>query len=228
MIVVRAWFSPPAWGWSADLLCALALSSVFPTRVGMVRSFGCSGPGWSRFPHPRGDGPSSEPTSQLHVGFSPPAWGWSVAHHGPRHARAVFPTRVGMVRGRNGASLPGCSFPHPRGDGPRYLARARRHETAFSPPAWGWSGELPDGDWLAGVFPTRVGMVREPRRALTTRGCFPHPRGDGPREVESSSATATFSPPAWGWSGSNRWRYSSVVVFPTRVGMVRNPRGSNA
>ncbi len=31
---------------------------------------------------------------------------------------------------------------------------------AFSPPAWGWSGQLKKG-WLhAQVLPTRVGMVR--------------------------------------------------------------------
>ena len=72
------------------------------------------------------------------------------------------------------------------------------------------------------VFPTRVGMVRlrVVRRVWATR--FPHARGDGPLGRQRLPPTMRFSPRAWGWSASPQTRPRRGLVFPTRVGMVRN------
>ena len=111
-------FSPRAWGWSVlksaapqgievlptrvgmvrcdSTFCGSML--VLPTRVGMVRSRrrcnsrrGCS-------PHARGDGPSIACAGGAGREFSPRAWGWSALIIMFTLARAVLPTRVGMVR----------------------------------------------------------------------------------------------------------------------------------
>ena len=111
-------FSPPAWGWSELEMLGITVHVVFPTRVGMVRTFRVH---WSYadcFPHPRGDGPMSHLERIKSLAFSPPAWGWSAMETLGVDDLTVFPTRVGMVRSRNQHQLTTCCFPHPRGDGP--------------------------------------------------------------------------------------------------------------
>ena len=94
----------------------------------------------------------------------------------------------------------------------------------FSPPAWGWSGfRLVDCTDKA-VLPTRVGMVLQSTRRECPNPCSPHPRGDGPSPSSPSSSSATFSPPAWGWSGHQPSDCPDARVLPTRVGMVRFPK----
>ena len=52
-------FSPPAWGWPAIRVIGWHGNHVFPTRVGMARRRVVCWRPFPRFPHPRGDGPSS-------------------------------------------------------------------------------------------------------------------------------------------------------------------------
>jgi hypothetical protein len=52
----------------------------------------------------------------------------------------------------------------------------------------------------AQVFPTRVGMDRNPGAVHDARASFPHPRGDGPRQKSTWQNSKSFSPPAWGWT----------------------------
>ena len=54
--------------------------------------------GGASFPHPRGDGPALPVLACSNFPFSPPAWGWSGLPPKRSRLRAVFPTRVGMVR----------------------------------------------------------------------------------------------------------------------------------
>ena len=171
-------FSPPAWGWSVDPVAAVTGDHVLPTRVGMVRSTRASRPGAAGSPHPRGDGPDRGHQGSRGRLFSPPAWGWS-GQRGQRSPRnRVLPTRVGMVRLTTARTLPKVGSPHPRGDGPVKEANALL-ETAFSPPAWGWSAGI-DAALAEGiVLPTRVGMVRTPSPSGPSCNCSPHPRGDG-------------------------------------------------
>ncbi len=54
---LTGWFSPHAWGWSAQPFAFVSRYLVLPTRVGMVRSGARQAtPSWGS-PHTRGDGP---------------------------------------------------------------------------------------------------------------------------------------------------------------------------
>ena len=152
--------------------------------------------------------------------FSPHAWGWSEKTGPQGSCRPVFPTRVGMVRQAACSVASRFSFPHTRGDGPRWRNQARKPRS-FSPHAWGWSALGTITPVSGKVFPTRVGMVR---RSTPTAGCygsFPHTRGDGPNGWQNNSTTGKFSPHAWGWSAGPKSACGNRPVFPTRVGMVR-------
>ena len=165
----------------------------------MVRT-NCTG--WyesTGIPHPRGDGPAGKRGAAVVVLYSPPAWGWSSCRRRAGRAGQVFPTRVGMVR-RHGMALwlPFC-IPHPRGDGPTILRRSDTR-SVYSPPAWGWSAIWRGYSVGHFVFPTRVGMVREPALLRSILFCIPHPRGDGPADLAERVLAGEYSPPAWGWS----------------------------
>ena len=215
-------FSPRAWGWSVCSRLTGRPRSVFPTRVGMVRSRTAVSRCPPRFPHARGDGPPPTIAETPAVGFSPRAWGWSGLHLHPRHRRHVFPTRVGMVRTTATRRSPAIRFPHARGDGPDFWHRQTLPD-AFSPRAWGWSAHPCDRPRSGRVFPTRVGMVRKATSCNPRRSSFPHARGDGPRRGYASSRGGGFSPRAWGWSVKRPAPVQPGGVFPTRVGMVRTP-----
>src|ERR671925_351058 len=91
-------FSPRVWGWSDLMAGRYDNAIVFPTRVGMVRSFAGGRPACASFPHACGDGPQFEGTDNSGQQFSPRVWGWS-AYKASLHLHGyVFPTRVGMVR----------------------------------------------------------------------------------------------------------------------------------
>ncbi len=173
-------FSPPAWGWSDGVRRDARLECVLPTRVGMVRQHRQFHWFDIRSPHPRGDGPMETGPALTRYKFSPPAWGWSGQCTNESLTNTVLPTRVGMVRWSCRTQPEPAGSPHPRGDGPN-AKRERGALPAFSPPAWGWSGEPSPLVLSHIVLPTRVGMVR---RSTVAAGCCagsPHPRGDGPR-----------------------------------------------
>ena len=133
----------------------------------------------------------------------------------------VFPTPVGMFRGRARRSRRRRSFPHACGDVPPG-APSRRGPVGFSPRLWGCSGvgdAFRDG---VAVFPTPVGMFRTSGRARPSSTCFPHACGDVPPMVPWTSSRLLFSPRLWGCSGRWRRRHRHQRVFPTPVGMFRD------
>ena len=213
-------FSPHAWGWSGSNFAPRAIQRVFPTRVGMVRTWETSPTTQGRFPHTRGDGPSMRAIKFPVCGFSPHAWGWSGVVDVDAANLAVFPTRVGMVR-MSQKDVPAAGrFPHTRGDGPDCCAAGTR-AVRFSPHAWGWSEDINAQLAEQMVFPTRVGMVRGYFNGVREPERFPHTRGDGPAIRKSDVPPCRFSPHAWGWSAPRPPRSTLAPVFPTRVGMVR-------
>ncbi len=183
----EARFSPPAWGWSEASGYGICAKVVLPTRVGMVRAKKPFPFRQGSSPHPRGDGPLEWIRQWFAELFSPPAWGWSGDDALPRHAQAVLPTRVGMVRPRIGCGARRSGSPHPRGDGPK-TATNPQTVVSFSPPAWGWSGFEQTGCADECVLPTRVGMVRGCLIPRPKTPGSPHPRGDGPPGITGPSA----------------------------------------
>ena len=51
---------------------------------------------------------------------------------------------------------------------------------------------------------------------------FPHASGDGPLISDDDNTAGEFSPREWGWSEAAAFLTAPTLVFPTRVGMVRN------
>ncbi len=74
---VAGLFSPRAWGWTDHQIRLISNWIVFPTRVGMDRTWPRGGKSTSSFPHARGDGPLTVPLSLPSAMFSPRAWGWT-------------------------------------------------------------------------------------------------------------------------------------------------------
>jgi len=73
-----------------------------------------------------------------------------------------------------------------------------------------------------------VGMVRAPCvRPARCQG-FPHACGDGPHSPAEWLRERPFSPRVWGWSEHGISGLRRPDVFPTRVGMVRDPLRSAA
>ncbi len=215
-----ALISPPAWGWPGSPIGYICRFDDFPTRVGMARHRSSTWANGSRFPHPRGDGPSESKTASPVSKISPPAWGWPGGSVGREGGVEDFPTRVGMARGFGHWLVWLVGFPHPRGDGP-WVWPTGEELLLISPPAWGWPVIHGGDEFRVEDFPTRVGMARScvggpplPRR-------FPHPRGDGPGLASLIQLPSAISPPAWGWPES--WNGNTVYCedFPTRVGMAR-------
>ena len=93
-------FSPHPWGCSNILKNFSLFSVVFPTPVGMFR-LRTMPPGLvDSFPHTRGDVPKVPAASSYSSTFSPHPWGCSGQRLRLGGAEAVFPTPVGMFRGR--------------------------------------------------------------------------------------------------------------------------------
>ena len=172
------------------------------------------------FPHPRGDGPPHPSSGWASSSFSPPAWGWPDFSSFVTVHDSVFPTRVGMARNARTCETVGACFPHPRGDGP-LLSLFFGSPQKFSPPAWGWPGNIRSKRGLKSVFPTRVGMARRGYDFARDLERFPHPRGDGPPGGRAPPPEIAFSPPAWGWPALWQCIIKTMRVFPTRVGMAR-------
>ena len=195
-------------------------TEVFPTRVGMFRRISGEVHRRAGFPHARGDVPSTPATFTAPFVFSPRAWGCSVLGRRQHRDNHVFPTRVGMFRFWRSARSTGRSFPHARGDVPKYRYR-KDGGGKFSPRAWGCSFPYKSARGKSSVFPTRVGMFRRYRKIRCREESFPHARGDVPYVLRSFVHAVPFSPRAWGCSAWSAALDPRGAVFPTRVGMFR-------
>ncbi len=195
-------FSPHAWGCSAYRREDGEPRRVFPTRVGMFP--------WSlarvrerrRFPHTRGDVPYAITSSPGGIRFSPHAWGCSAMPEQGMRSVDVFPTRVGMFRPCRRRPRHQTSFPHTRGDVPRFVCGTVA-AVAFSPHAWGCSERGLTSGRRERVFPTRVGMFRRHGFPCHCWISFPHTRGDVPDNALVVFNPWMFSPHAWGCSVRN-------------------------
>ena len=131
-------FSPRPWGCSGEVVGFEKRALVFPTPVGMFLHLASSTFIMTSFPHARGDVPRGD-AGHLHVEvFSPRPWGCSEFERNSLRIYAVFPTPVGMFRGRILNFSNEISFPHARGDVPNYH-KANRKVKKFSPRPWGCS-----------------------------------------------------------------------------------------
>ncbi len=224
-VPIRIRSSPRPWGWSADQLDQLPLRLVFPTPVGVVRFELGIGPQRQRLPHTRGGGPPRGTRMTSVMTSSPRPWGWSAAGEGADPRGAVFPTPVGVVRRHSRCRTRLVSLPHARGGGPRHPLGHSSWRTS-SPRPWGWSAAGEARGAGGEVFPTPVGVVRTTSRPRSPRPCLPHARGGGPGSAGGPLPPRASSPRPWGWSATRRSPAPTRPVFPTPVGVVRDPVGS--
>ena len=177
----RIGYSPRTWGWTAERHHRPHRTLVFPTHVGMDRLHHDISNLLAGIPHARGDGPMTPSSSRGRFAYSPRTWGWTVQSPDEQTGGNVFPTHVGMDRGRGSCASIAGGIPHARGDGPQPASRSARSiasiphargdgpkawqakavVAAYSPRTWGWTGDTLHFHSDEEVFPTHVGMDRQ-------------------------------------------------------------------
>ena len=113
------------------------------------------------------------------------------------------------------------TFPHTRGDVPKPHHQSFR-DLHFSPHTWGCSVVFEISKATKDLFPTHVGMFRDPYQISINTLAFPHTRGDVPSTACLPKLFACFSPHTWGCSGRVGSKVVFEILFPTHVGMFRD------
>ena len=154
--------SPRPWGWTGRKPLLGLFRPVFPTPVGMDRPVDPNEARRFGVPHARGDGPPVDDARANACLCSPRPWGWTAVTRQIAPDVGVFPTPVGMDRGRAGTSPLRSGVPHARGDGPIHVVSVATHHPC-SPRPWGWTAWRYSAILDMRVFPTPVGMDRSRR-----------------------------------------------------------------
>ena len=210
--------SPPTRGWTLPEPRRFRYSVGFPAHAGMDLNTGQIQINGSRFPRPRGDGPTSVEYQARRKVVSPPTRGWT-----PDRARALrrwigFPAHAGMDPSPTTASAPFARFPRPRGDGPQRAEKEGSNERV-SPPTRGWTEAAGRDAHAAEGFPAHAGMDPNGASVRRDRLRFPRPRGDGPVEIASYTFPYQVSPPTRGWTRRVAWANDDGRGFPAHAGM---------
>ena len=214
--------SPRPWGCFLYMASAMALSSVFPTPVGVFpRHFHCA---YFRscLPHARGGVSLRKIYITVSTPSSPRTWGCFSAVPVDGQGLAVFPTPVGVFLMLT-LTVRNChSLPHARG-GVSSSASTPQFWAVSSPRPWGCflQGDVPHG--LHHVFPTPVGVFLHMGGGLSGGNSLPHARGGVSYEKQKEFAQNGSSPRPWGCF-CRAWGYESAeAVFPTPVGVFLRP-----
>ena len=214
--------SPREWGCSAEKAGCACRQRIFPTRVGMFRRRAVRIIIDLDLPHASGDVPFPRCTPKSLSPSSPREWGCSGGENVLLEISAIFPTRVGMFR-INGVvhQLP-VDLPHASGDVPLNPCGEPQMKIS-SPREWGCSALDVRAVADCAIFPTRVGMFRSSGSPWRPPGDLPHASGDVPSERYLVMRSRISSPREWGCSGRGCTARDRGPIFPTRVGMFRQP-----
>ena len=172
----------------------------------------------TRFPRPRGDGPSSSEAARQLSWVSPPTRGWTLLSGCQGRPRRGFPAHAGMDRQHPGRPEPGHRFPRPRGDGP-FSGCPRTFSDRVSPPTRGWTSASSSTARNVRGFPAHAGMDRQPDGVWRIYSGFPRPRGDGPCSSPISFSAFRVSPPTRGWTRVQDVPTKWITGFPAHAGM---------
>ena len=214
----------------------------FPAHAGMDPRSDARCTRRSRFPRPRGDGPSRRRARPVRTRVSPPTRGWTRRWIGVVVEPNGFPAHAGMDRRLGRLSPRSRRFPRPRGDGPSSRTSPEL-PSAVSPPTRGWTRHpTSTPPWRRG-FPAHAGMDLRCRPGTRAPGGFPRPRGDGPSAVAIVWSSDQVSPPTrdgpgicsagiwsrWVSPPTRGWTHHLVTMvhhrtgFPAHAGMDRTP-----
>ena len=177
--VARSPVSPPTRGWTVTQSPDNSAGAGFPAHAGMDRRPASSAWSRSRFPRPRGDGPTLIQDAFKVDTVSPPTRGWTRGDGRVRLGALGFPAHAGMDRKKRGFRSASTRFPRPRGDGPGVPPLGRCVEPV-SPPTRGWTFQSRRRRLRTAGFPAHAGMDLLRSIVGQTRTGFSRPRGDGP------------------------------------------------
>ena len=214
--------SPRAWGCFSQGRYVDTCVPVFPTCVGVFLTGGNHECIHRGLPHVRGGVSLRVVTPEVSMGSSPRAWGCFSFDGSACKDLLVFPTCVGVFLSVTSCSRKRRSLPHVRGG----VSPNRVHAPVWqrsSPRAWGCFVSHKPAGKASHVFPTCVGVFPMGCPATSPCGRLPHVRGGVSICPYFSGGPSTSSPRAWGCF--SRLSRTSVRkgVFPTCVGVFRDP-----
>ena len=191
---------------------------VFPTCVGVFRTYQETGIGPIRLPHVRGGVSRIVNRGAIEDVSSPRAWGCFVTYQETGIGPIVFPTCVGVFLTAIIAITHFIRLPHVRGGVSR--TACHRYVVAWSSPrAWGCFFRLRSEKHRQDVFPTCVGVFPPTQKDGQGLFCLPHVRGGVSRIINRGSIEDVSSPRAWGCFSRKKLTFLLFGVFPTCVGV---------
>ena len=210
--------SPRTWGCFFIGSPFVAVSTVFPTHVGVFlnrRKAFLSGSG---LPHARGGVSMRCYVQPFCMVSSPRTWGCFLGPAATVFRLCVFPTHVGVFLNVDICVCKPDSLPHARGGvSSRYCCCGSGFPS--SPRTWGCFCATRGTLSLRRVFPTHVGVFPSFRARSAMYSGLPHARGGvSVRQLDREGLLAS-SPRTWGCFSSLPYFILSPLVFPTHVGV---------
>jgi len=177
-----------------------AVSSVFPTHVGVYLSTEPDRVGFEGFPHACGGVPKLVTKGDEMKPFSPRMWG------------CTYYQRLANERNRG--------FPHACGGVPP-CEQSCGCRNKFSPRMWGCTLRIVKGQTIDYVFPTHVGVYLSLPITSSVRVSFPHACGGVPPMADTLVTPLNVFPTHVGVYRVMVVSVTAPNVFPTHVGVYR-------
>ena len=193
---------------------------MFPTHVGIARRT----PGLRAMPvdvpYACGDCAVDWPRMEAALRCSLRMWGLRVLWANFSLRREMFPTHVGIARNRRHAAGLARYVPYACGDCAGWEP-TRDGISECSLRMWGLRGGLGDGDMIAAMFPTHVGIARRGRGRRRRRAHVPYACGDCADTRPGDHKKGKCSLRMWGLRAEPQSEDRHEGMFPTHVGIAR-------
>jgi len=209
---------PPTRGWPPPEGLSTRRPLGSPAHAGMAPRRASPSCDPTRFPRPRGDGPSGRRSRADIYAVPPPTRGWPRDGIGVRVVVNGSPAHAGMAPPSASPTGCTCGFPRPRGDGPTSMG-FREAVAAVPPPTRGWPPSRPSPRWPANGSPAHAGMAPGPTMPTAWWLRFPRPRGDGPLKPSRPSWRGSVPPPTRGWPLLTGLDWAAPAGSPAHAGM---------
>ena len=194
---------------------------MFPTHVGIARSPSRTSSIGTHVPHACGDCADDQVVNGNGAACSPRMWGLRAPAAYDRAVFVMFPTHVGIARGRGMDGLRQGNVPHACGDCAT-ASGCRNSLPRCSPRMWGLRVTTLRARVTDNMFPTHVGIARPARTRPNPSRDVPHACGDCAERQGAPVGAGVCSPRMWGLREIQRGGNRFAVMFPTHVGIARN------
>ena len=193
---------------------------MFPTHVGIARCSSTAAQCPRHVPYACGDCAGVRAVCVLAGKCSLRMWGLRDFAIGRIESRDMFPTHVGIARESVGAHLAVAHVPYACGDCADFGSEERNHERC-SLRMWGLRDAGRPRCGAACMFPTHVGIAREPPHRAPGHRYVPYACGDCARVGPPLLGWLVCSLRMWGLRGAQAGIDSPIQMFPTHVGIAR-------